>query len=136
MRRIAVLAALAMLTHSALVGASPRIIPQPPPEPLGRLIADSKTIHLLRVASIDLKGVTFKTEAALKGEPDKAPFRFVTLMGNGECEGLFAPTNPFSAFATARWRCCTSADAGLWRSSRSLGEARRIGSAWPRSATG
>jgi hypothetical protein len=65
------------------------MIPQPPPEPLGVLVRDSKTIHVLQVEHIKEKGVSFKIAAALKGKPAEAPFRFVAPLVNGGCEGLF-----------------------------------------------
>jgi hypothetical protein len=62
MRRVSALAALAL---PALVGASPRIVPQLAHEPLGALVRDSTTIHALRVESVGKDGAKFKTEAAL-----------------------------------------------------------------------
>ena len=89
MRRIPLLAALAALALAASAAASPRIIPQPPPRPLGVLVRESQTIHVLQVASVGPKGVSFKVLAALKGKAAAAPFVFVVPLKNAGCEGLF-----------------------------------------------
>jgi HEAT repeat protein len=99
MHRFAVLAALAALALAASAGASlDDDISQPEPKPLSVLVGDSKTIHVLRVASVGPKGVTFKTEATLKGESDKVPFGFVALGGNVGCEDLFRADEPVLCF--------------------------------------
>jgi HEAT repeat protein len=80
MRRVFLFAALATLAAFAPAAASPRIIPQPPAEPLGKIVADSRTIHVLKVESVTEKGVKFKTLDTLKGKPAEAPFAFATLL--------------------------------------------------------
>ena len=65
MRRFGILVSLSLFSLAASADASPWIIPQPLPEPLSLLIAHSKTIQVLRVASTDLHGVRFKTETKL-----------------------------------------------------------------------
>ncbi len=89
MGRFLALATLAALAWPAHAGASPRFLPEPPPEPLGELVNKSKTIHVLQVAEISPKGVSFKTTEALKGKPEETPFHFLGLMENAGCEGLF-----------------------------------------------
>jgi HEAT repeat protein len=88
MIRLHILAILASLAIASPADASPRMLPQPPPKPLGVVVGDSKTIHVLRVASVGPDGVAFKVEASLKGEI-KVPFSFATVLGNAGCEGLF-----------------------------------------------
>jgi hypothetical protein len=63
MRQTPLLAALAALVLAAPASASPRIIPQPPPVPLGVLVRESRTIHVLQVEAIGRKGITFKLTA-------------------------------------------------------------------------
>src|SRR5262245_38414599 len=79
MRSASVFAALAALSLPAPAGASPRVLPQPPHEPLGVLVRDSGTIHVLQMesfqASVSKQGVgafpsggaAFKVTATLKG---------------------------------------------------------------------
>jgi HEAT repeat protein len=90
MCRVAVLVAVVSLAFAGTAPASPRFLPQPYPEPLGVLVRDARTIHVLKVKSINKDGVTFETVAAIKGKPDKAPFGLLELRGEKkETEGLF-----------------------------------------------
>src|SRR5262249_31236661 len=61
-------------------GASPRVIPQPPPKPLGAHIRQSETIHVLSVESVGPRKVSLKPVAALKGKLEAAPFKKLELM--------------------------------------------------------
>src|SRR5271165_3609564 len=100
MRYLPVLAALTALTLSGRAGASPRMIPQPPPKPLGVLVRDSKTIHVLQVESVGPKGVTFKTAAALKGKEVEVPFQLLTRTNNAGIEDLLRVGAPLLCFRT------------------------------------
>jgi HEAT repeat protein len=121
MRSSSVLAAFAVLFIPMRVGASPRIIPEPRPEPLGVVVRDAKTIHALEVESVDAKGISFKVTAALKGKVAEAPFRFATIL-KGECEGLFRVGDSVLCFhqkdlATlfVRGRCAYAVEPIKWR---------------------
>jgi HEAT repeat protein len=99
MRSCSVLAAFGVLFAPARVGASPRIIPEPWPSPLGVVVREAKTIHALEVKSVDPRGVSFKVTAALKGAMAEAPFQFAeVLKGSGGCEGLFRVADPVLCF--------------------------------------
>jgi HEAT repeat protein len=90
MRFISLFSTFAVLFVPLQLQASPRIIPQPWPAPLGVFVAQSKTIHTFEVESVDAKGVTFKVTAALKGKLAEAPFKFAELIKGGHnCEGYF-----------------------------------------------
>jgi HEAT repeat protein len=78
-----------LLTLATSAAASPRILPQPSPRPLGILVRDSQSIHVLQVKSVDENGVSFKTTATLKGKADDLPFRFLELMSDAKDEKLF-----------------------------------------------
>jgi hypothetical protein len=89
MRQNPLLTVLAALALTAPAAASARIIPRRPPVPLGVLVRDSRTIHVLQVESIGSKGVSFKTTATLKGKLAKAPFPFVEPPEDKGWEDLF-----------------------------------------------
>jgi HEAT repeat protein len=97
MRCLTFLAVLTAFTLSERAAASPRMIPQPPPKPLGLLVRESKTIHVLQVESIGPKGVTFKTAAALKGLEGEVPFQFLQTR-QAETEDLFRVGAPLLCF--------------------------------------
>ncbi len=77
-------------------GAADEIVPQPEPEPLGVLVNNSKTIHVLEVAEIGVKGLSFKTTATLKGKPEEVPFRL--LQPFADCKDLFHVGDPVLCF--------------------------------------
>ena len=98
MRCVPTLVAAVALTLTAPAGASPRLLPQPSPEPLGKFVRDARTIHVLKVKSVDAKGATFETAAALKGKPADAPFGLLEFHGEKERE---AARSLFEAGTTA-----------------------------------
>src|SRR5262249_3990345 len=89
MRRLPVPSIFLLLALATSAAASPRMLPQPPPRPLAVLVRDSRTIHVLSVEAVNLKGVTFKAETALKGKTDEVPFRFLELMSEVRRKDLF-----------------------------------------------
>jgi hypothetical protein len=99
MRYSSLLAAMAVLFVPMRVDASPRLIPQPWPEPLGVVIRDAKTIHALEVTSADPKGISFKVTAALKGTAGEAPFLFTEILKHYRAyDGLFRVGDPVLCF--------------------------------------
>jgi HEAT repeat protein len=89
MFRFFFLTILTSLTLLTCADASPRMIPQPPAQPLAVLVAESTTIHILEVTAIENKRGSFKTTATLKGKAEDVPFTILDLLGNAGCEGLF-----------------------------------------------
>jgi hypothetical protein len=103
MRQFPILGTAILAALAAPAIASPRVIPQPSPEPLGVLVRDSQTIHVLRVEEVSQKRVMFKATATLKGKPDKAPFRFLVLSMNVRREGLFRAGDTVLCFCSDLW---------------------------------
>jgi hypothetical protein len=91
MRRVCVLAALAVLVLSTRSAARHLVVVRLTHEPLGVLVRESRTIHVLRVESVGKDGATFRAEAALKGKLGEAPFRFAELGEEVRQEGAFRP---------------------------------------------
>jgi HEAT repeat protein len=89
MRCLTVLAALTALTLSERAGAIQQNIWPPIPKPLGVLVRDSGTIHVLQITSVGSKGVTFKTAATLKGKDGQILFQFPYHFDSAESGDLF-----------------------------------------------